>query len=170
MSNIDLYSVLHMLGCGPKLSPVLSKYFPTCLCNISTRQLEQLLWRAGPTAQQLSQCLPCMASLTKRKWNFQCCATLWQGNLHKVAATYFYFYLSTWFSCIKKIGQSCICWAVRLAFQINSSKCLVLILHRHLGNFVFKVKNYKTVMICKIDIKDNKFTYQVYRSMQHEHI
>ena len=23
-----------------------------------------------------------------------------------------FFYLCTWFSCIKKIGQSCICWAV----------------------------------------------------------
>ena len=37
-------------------------------------------------------------------------------------------------------------------------------------SFVFSVKNYETVIICKIDIKDNKFTYQVYRSMQHEHM
>ena len=27
-----------------------------------------------------------MAKLRKRKWNSQHCATLWQGNLHKVAA------------------------------------------------------------------------------------
>ena len=32
-----------------------------------------------------------MAELRKRKWNSQCCATLWQGNLHKVAAPYFCF-------------------------------------------------------------------------------
>ena len=25
--------------------------FPNCLCSISTRQLELLLWTAGPTAQ-----------------------------------------------------------------------------------------------------------------------
>ena len=27
--------------------------FPNCLCSISTRQLELLLWRAGPTAQHM---------------------------------------------------------------------------------------------------------------------
>ena len=27
--------------------------FPNCLCSISTRQLEQLLWRAGSTAQHM---------------------------------------------------------------------------------------------------------------------
>ena len=32
-----------------------------------------------------------MAELRKRKWNSHCCATLWQGNLHKVAAPYFCF-------------------------------------------------------------------------------
>ena len=37
-------------------------------------------------------------------------------------------------------------------------------------SFLFNVKNYKAVIICKIDIKDNEFTYQVYMSMQHEHI
>ena len=26
-----------------------SRKFPNCLCGISTRQLELLLWRAGPT-------------------------------------------------------------------------------------------------------------------------
>ena len=47
-----------------------------------------------------------------------------------------FFYLCTWFSCIKKIGQSCICWAVGSALQSNSSSCLVLIPHRQFGNFV----------------------------------
>ena len=32
-----------------------------------------------------------MAELRKRKWNSQCCATLWKGNLHKVAAPCFCF-------------------------------------------------------------------------------
>ena len=34
-----------------------------------------------------------MAELRKRKWNSQCCATLWQGNLHKVAAPYFLLFM-----------------------------------------------------------------------------
>ena len=56
-----------------------------------------------------------MAEIQKEEVEFPACATLWQGNLHKVAAPYF-FYLCTWFSYIKKIGQSCICicWAVAL--------------------------------------------------------
>ena len=47
-----------------------------------------------------------------------------------------FFYLCTWLSCIKKIGQSCVCWAVGPALQNNSSNCLVLILHRQLGNLM----------------------------------
>ena len=35
-----------------------------------------------------------MAELRKRKWNSQCCAILWQGNLHKVAATYFLLFMN----------------------------------------------------------------------------
>ena len=34
-----------------------------------------------------------MVELRKRKWNSQYCATLWQGNYHKVAAPYFYYYV-----------------------------------------------------------------------------
>ena len=45
-----------------------------------------------------------MAELRKSKWDFQHCATLWQGNLHKVAAPYFLL-LCTWFSCIKKLDN-----------------------------------------------------------------
>ena len=30
--------------------------FPNCLCSISTRQLELLLWRAGPAAQHIQDC------------------------------------------------------------------------------------------------------------------
>ena len=32
-----------------------------------------------------------IAELRKKKWNSQCCATLWQGDLHKVTAPYFCF-------------------------------------------------------------------------------
>ena len=34
-----------------------------------------------------------MAELRKRKWNSQYCATLWQRNLHKVAAPYFLLFM-----------------------------------------------------------------------------
>ena len=43
---------------GP-ISPPCNSYmhlvskFPNCLCSISTRQLELLLWRSGPTAQHM---------------------------------------------------------------------------------------------------------------------
>ena len=36
---------------------------------------------------------------------------------------------------MKKTGESCICWAFGSALQSISSNCLVLILHRQLGNF-----------------------------------
>ena len=32
------------------------KKFPSCLCSISTRQLEPFFWRAGLTAQYLQDC------------------------------------------------------------------------------------------------------------------
>ena len=74
-----------------------------------------------------------MASLIKRKQNSQhvppCCKGIYI-RWHLI-----FFYLCTWFSCIKKIGQSCICWTVRPALQSSSSNCLVLIPHRQLGNF-----------------------------------
>ena len=56
-----------------------------------------------------------MAELRKRKWNSQCCATLWQGNLHKVAASYFCFmyivqlYKEDW-GILHILG----CWAIAL--------------------------------------------------------
>ena len=34
-----------------------------------------------------------MADLRMRKWNSQHCATLWQGNLHMVAAPYFLLFM-----------------------------------------------------------------------------
>ena len=44
-----------------------------------------------------------MAELRQRKWNSQCCATLWQGNLHKVPAPYF---------CFIYIVQLCKDWGI----------------------------------------------------------
>ena len=38
--------------CMSQITPKSLK-FPNCLCSISTRQLELLLWRAGPTAQHM---------------------------------------------------------------------------------------------------------------------
>ena len=44
--------------------------------------------------QLLPKMQPCnMAELRKRKCNSQCCATLWQGNLHKVATPYFLLFM-----------------------------------------------------------------------------
>ena len=75
-----------------------------------------------------------MAELRKRKWNSKCCATLWQGNLHKVAAPYFCFmyivhlYKEDW-----GIGRMLGCWAVALP----STEQIVIItstkdMHRHM--------------------------------------
>ena len=44
------------------------------------------------------------------------------------------FFYAQQFSCIKKIGESWVCWAVGPALQSNSSNCLVLILHGQFGN------------------------------------
>ena len=87
-----------------------------------------------------SQCLPCMASLIKRKWSSQHVPPCGKGIYIRWQHLIF-FYLCTWFGCIKKIGQSCICWAVGPALQSNSSNCLVLIPHRQLGNFVNILKH-----------------------------
>ena len=52
-------------------------------------------WKQGvrimPNSPTTSQCLPCMASLIKRKWNSQHLQPCGKGNLHKVAAPYFCF-------------------------------------------------------------------------------
>ena len=42
---IDIQLMEHPLLIGSSLE------FPNCLCSICTRQLDLLLWRAGPTAQ-----------------------------------------------------------------------------------------------------------------------
>ena len=50
-------------------------------------------------------------SIEKEEMEFPACATLWQGIYIRWQHLIF-FYLCTCFSCIKKIGQSCVCWAV----------------------------------------------------------
>ena len=64
-----------------------------------------------------------------------CCATLWQGSLHKVAAPYFYFMYIV--QLYKDDWETCICWAVGPALRSNSSNCLELISHRQLGNLCY---------------------------------
>ena len=87
-----------------------------------------------PDSPTTSQCLPCLASLITRKWNSQHVPPCGKGVNIRWQHLIF-FYLCTWFSCIKKIVESCLCWAVGPALQSNSSNCLVLILHMQLGNF-----------------------------------
>ena len=89
---------------GQQFSPLLSKHFPSCLCNISNIQYELLLLRERlDSPASSSQCLPQMVSLNQRKQ-----ATLWQMGLNKMAVLHFiYFHLYTLFNCIKKIVQSC---------------------------------------------------------------
>ena len=82
-----------------------------------------------------SQCLPCMATLIKRKWNSQYCTIVpfyirWQHLI---------FYKEAW--------GIFICWAVRPALQSNSSKCIVLILHRQLGNLIFYKKLFFLILL-----------------------
>ena len=77
-----------------------------------------------------------MHGFIKRKWNSQHVPPCHKG-VYKRKQHLIFFYLCTWFSCIKKIGQSCVCWAVGPALQSNSSNYLVLIPHRQLGNFDF---------------------------------
>ena len=52
-------SLIDMLGCQAIAVPTMKQIVPNCLCNISTRQLELLLWRArtnSPTSSsQFSQ-------------------------------------------------------------------------------------------------------------------
>ena len=98
-----------------------------------------------------------MASLIKRKWNSQHCSTLWQRNLHKVAASYFLLFMYM-VQLYKKIGQSCICCTVGPPLQSNSSNCLVLILHRQLGNCLLCSKSCCSVSVLII-LPDSFFLY-----------
>ena len=47
-------AMAHQLNMPSRLYNLLiQQKFPNCLCSISTRQLELLLWRAGHTAQHM---------------------------------------------------------------------------------------------------------------------
>ena len=76
-----------MLGCQAVALPSTEQLVSQLSGNISTRQLHILLWRARPSTLFLM--FAHMASLSCRLCNSLYCATLWQGNLHKVAAPYF---------------------------------------------------------------------------------
>ena len=47
------YQILQMLGCGTIDLPSTKQIVSNCLCGISTRQLELVFRRAGPTVQHL---------------------------------------------------------------------------------------------------------------------
>ena len=57
-----------------------------------------------------------------------------KGNLHKVAAPYFFSVIYIVQLYKEDLGNLAVCWAVGPALQSNSSNCLVLIPHRQLGN------------------------------------
>ena len=71
-----------------------------------------------------------MAELRKRKWNSQCCATLWQGEFYiRWQHLILIILLCTQFSCIKKTGQYCICcccWAIALP---STKQIVVFLMH-----------------------------------------
>ena len=76
---------------------------------------------------------------SKRKWNSLYYATFWQVNGHKVASPYF-LNLYTLFSPVKKIVQFCRYVSLSgLALQSNSADCLVLMLHKQLGNLMLLI-------------------------------
>ena len=64
--------------CQAVALPSTGKYFPNCLCSISTTQLELLLWRAGLTAHHLPLNV-CLAWLHWLRGSGTPGATLWQG-------------------------------------------------------------------------------------------
>ena len=114
----------------------LGNKFPNCLCSISPRQLELLLWRAGPTEQHLQDCVLFFIQL-----NYV------HKSKNKVLPPYFKLPLpkyGTWDSTSSSLNQKSHtrqtlrgkCCAVGPALQSNSSNCLVLIPHRQLGNYL----------------------------------
>ena len=94
----------------PKCMPIdTNQHNPTKIIDGCQVIIEILADKKTAVTQKMQLCN--MAEIEKEEVEFPACASLWQGGLHKVAVPNFPF-LCTWFSCIKKIGQSCMCWAV----------------------------------------------------------
>ena len=88
--NSPCYKVAHAGNSTSSFS--ISAILHSCIlcysCFLSANILIMFLYIfCSPTTS--SQCLPCMASLIKRKWNSQHVPPCGKGNLHKVAAPYF---------------------------------------------------------------------------------
>ena len=69
-----------------------------------------------------------MAEIEKEEVEFQASATLWQGDLHKVAAPYFCFVLSTIVQLYKE-DRGILCMLGCQAIALPSTKQIVLIGH-----------------------------------------
>ena len=124
-----------MLGCWAITSPQYWANSSPIVCAVLALDSGTISLDSRPNSPtSSSQCLPHMASLNKRNWNPRC--HLVAGEFNMSWQHLFYFKLFTQFNCIKKIRQSCECWAVGPALQSNISNCLVLIPHRQLGNFL----------------------------------
>ena len=68
-----------------------------------------------------------------------------------------------------KIGESCVCWAVGPALQSNSSNCLVLILHRQLGNYdsvnqAFQEVNYAIIDSIEFSLDPGTGKLKIYKN------
>ena len=122
-----------MMGFQTVALPRTEWWFPNCLCGISTRQLELLLWRARlASPRSSSQCLVQMAWL---KWNrIAVCSLLCNVG----GSTYFVIVLFMLLGCIRRL----LCNLGRrvrlsgLAFQINSTNCILLITRGQLDNIL----------------------------------
>ena len=122
-----------MLGYQAIALPSTEHKVPNCLCSISTRQLDLLLWRTRPDSSISSpQYLHCMASKNQRKH-----ASLWHSTIRKqylISLIYLdYIHCSAvkrrlW-NIVGYVGLS------GLVLQSNCPNYLVLILNRQLGNY-----------------------------------
>ena len=77
----------------------------------------------------------------------------------------FVLFYAQWFSCIKKIGECCVCWAVRPVLHSSSSNCLVLIPHTQLGNLSKYYKFERADTLCE---HFNKFINTLIKEREQE--
>ena len=108
------------------------------VCTVlGTKQLEQLLWREmpnSPTYPQAYKIFFLQLNNIKKKLKVRYYHLLFNFPCHKVAQKGFHFLLfneAKWGNIEKNMFQ-----LSHLALQSNSSKCLVWIPHKQLGNYL----------------------------------
>ena len=110
---------------------------PNCLCGFSTRQLELLLWRAGPTAQHTPGCPIFFIQLNyvhnNKRIRNKVLPPYAELTCHKVALG-IQLPLNQRSHARQTLRRRC--WAVKPALKSNSSNFLLLIPHRQLGNYL----------------------------------